>query len=270
MIPFSRTGDVCLVACCAFIVSNVLGADRVEVPPKDQQDAAQKSIAEVYRDEYQAAKKPLQRIALAKKLIQVATDTHGDDASQYALWRIAKDVAVAGGDFDVAENAIDKLAERFKIDVFALKTQSLESTAIAPEAVPDFRKLAGSASRLLGQVVGTERFELADRLAEFNVSASKRTGDTKLIAESEVQRKQLEKTKSAYRDVPAALESIAKDASNGPANLIVGQFRCFVKDDWASGLPLLAVSNNLLWNNVAKKDLANPADEAGQVSVADE
>ena len=50
----------------------------------------------------------------------------------------------------------------------------------------------------------------------------------------------------------------------------MGKYRCFFKEQWETGLPLLAQSSDEALSGASKMDLASPKDPAEQLRVADQ
>src|SRR5437667_544716 len=75
------------------------------VPNADQQKAEEKSVREVFKDEF-AKTSPTDRLALVKKLIEQSLETKDDPPVRYVLLREARDLAAALGNADLAFRAI--------------------------------------------------------------------------------------------------------------------------------------------------------------------
>ncbi len=194
-----------LVAGWIFCAGLCLATDKLDEPSGDDQAAAKRTIAELYKDEYDRAKTPSARSTLAKKLVQVGVDTKDDPAAQFVLWRIAKDVAVRTADYDLAATAIGKMNDRFTVDALAMKLQALESVIAAPEAVPDYKKLSPAANSLLDQAISDERFDLADRACAKTVEFARKLDTPSLVSQSKRRADELQKMETAYKDLAARL-----------------------------------------------------------------
>ena len=95
-----------------FCGGRLLAADRLPAPAPDDVAKAEKTVKEIYHDDY-AKKKPADRAALATKLIQQAAETKDDPASKFALLKEARDLAVAGSDAATTMKAAEQLAAEF-------------------------------------------------------------------------------------------------------------------------------------------------------------
>ncbi|HTQ39173.1 MAG TPA: trypsin-like peptidase domain-containing protein [Pirellulales bacterium] len=252
------------------IATQCLAADKLDPPSDNEQANAKRTISELYKSDYDAAKTPTARSALAKKLIEVGNDTKDDIAAQFVLWRSAKNIAVRAADYDLAAAAINKLDDRFSIDALSMKVEALESVVAAPEAVPNYQKLLPVADSLLTEAIGCERFDMADRACAKAVDFAQKLEDANIAAHTGSRQKELSNIEAAFKEVAPALQVLQTQPLDPDANLAMGRFRCFVKNDWVKGLPMLARSQNEALMQIAKKDLSNPEDPTAQVALADE
>ncbi len=79
---------------------------------------------------------------------------------------------------------------------------------------------------------------------------------------------EIKKLEKAYQAVSVAIESLRNDPADPQANLIAGRYYCFIKNDFESGLPLLARCSEEQFSLVAKKDQAAPTSSERQVELA--
>jgi len=244
--------------------------DKLALPTIDEQSAARRTIAEIYKSDYDKAKTPFERVALAKKLIEVGNDTKDDAAAQFVLWRIAKDIAVRAADYDLAVSAISKLNDRFSVDALSMKVEALESVAKASEAVQDYKTLAPAAASLLEDAINGERFDLADRACDKMLEFNQKLGDSNGITRAQSRQRGLAKIETAFKELAGALTLLQTQPTDSAANNSVGRFRCFIKNDWVKGLPMLARSGNEALVRISKEDLGNPEEPSSQVALADD
>ena len=92
---------------------------RAVVPPENALTTAEATVRDVFADEYASAKKPAERTDLATKLLKVGLETTDDLASRFVTIRSARNVAVKGGNVDLAFRALGSLSESFDLDVLA-------------------------------------------------------------------------------------------------------------------------------------------------------
>ena len=88
----------------------------VPVPDAAALETAARAVKDLLKDEIDSAKNPPAKLDLAKSFLQKGIDTHGDPASQFALFRMARDSATALGDATLAMQTIDEMTRWFQID----------------------------------------------------------------------------------------------------------------------------------------------------------
>ncbi len=150
-----------------------------------------------------------------------------------------------------------------------MKLDTLEAVA-APEGVPDFRKLYHSDEELLAGSLAADRYDLAKRACENLTEFARKLGDDQLALKSRSSSERVASLLVLYDGVKEAESALEKDSADASANLVVGKFRCFAKEQWEIGLPLLAHSSDDALNAISKQDLASPKDPAEQLKLADQ
>lgn len=199
------------------------------VPDATTQAAARTVVLEVYKDDMAAAFKPDDKVALARKLLQVAGETRNDLPGQFVLISIAKDLAVTGRDADVAIAAVNEMATFFDVEPLSLKVETL------------------------GKV-----------LAE-----ATRVKDTVLITKVTTQISDLKEAKASYDKIAGSMTVLKTKPADPTANLEVGKFHCFCVGDWDKGLPMLVLGSDAALKSLAQKDQAKPAEPDKQLDLAD-
>ena len=66
-----------------------------------------------------------------------------------------------------------------------------------------------------------------------------------------------------------AVATIETTPTDPEANSAVGRFLCFVKGDWESGIPMLAIGNEETLKNLAERELSMPISAGEQVALGD-
>ena len=99
------------------------------VPDDAAQEEAKKTVADLFKEDFAQAKTPVAKRSLAKKLLQQGIDTPNDAAGRFVLFDTARELAVGANDGAVAFDVIDKTAEYFDVDAFAMKEETLAAFA---------------------------------------------------------------------------------------------------------------------------------------------
>jgi hypothetical protein len=241
---------------------------RTPVPDQEKQKEAEKAIKDLFKAEY-GRKQPADRQLLAQTLLRQARDSKGDPAAQWVLFREAQDMAVQGGDLDLAFEAANGTATVFEVSAAALKLALLATAAKAAKTPDELVKIADKHLELSGAALAADDFDLAEKALAGGTAAAKRSNSAPLAAKVSIRAKEISESKSRFEKIRKAMETLAKDAKNGPANLEVGLYHCFGKKNWEAGLPFLRDGSDAALSAAAAKDLARPAEAAAQVEAGD-
>ena len=228
---------------------------------------AQKLVNEVYADDMAKAKKPDEKLALAKKLLQSAIETKDDIAGKYVLLNMAKDLAAGAGNAETAFAAIAEL-EQYKIDSLSMKLKALSifSKLVSDQ---DAGALFDRINPLIDEAIDSDRYDVAGQLAQLGVSLAKATKDLTAIKGSAGWVREVKAVDAAHTQVKGALATLADKPKDPEANLAVGRFYCFTKVSWEKGLPMLALGSDSELKKLADMELANPTEAKKQMEIAD-
>ncbi len=211
-----------------------------------------------------------QKIAVAHKLLDQGVATTDDTTGRFVLLQMAADMAAANGDIDTAWRAIEQTQSEFQVDGLALKVQAM-STAVDGVRNRELQLLLlRKIDELLGKALAEDRFDLAKRIAELNLAAARNLREPSIIRQANSVVSEVEIIEREHVAVQGAVGTLNKSPADANANLAVGRFNCFLKGDWDSGLPMLALSNDVLLKSLAEKELAAPSDVSEQLNIADE
>jgi hypothetical protein len=132
----------------------------------------------------------------------------------------------------------------------------------APSAA-DPAALAGQALGLADAAVAADNYDEAAALLQVARAAARKVPTNAALASKVVR---AERRAASLRGEYAAAKARA-EASSPEANLALGKFECFHKEDWVKGLPLLAAGGDPALAELARKDLARPAAPPDQAEV---
>lgn len=230
---------------------------RAPVPDPAAQKEKEKLIREVFKDDY-AKKSAPDRLALAKKLLEQGLATADDPAAEYVMLRESKDLATSAGDAATAAQAIAGLAKTFQVEAARMKLGVL--TAIAQEAKqPESAKNAAEALLVLvDEADAGDDLETVEKAAALAVSTARRAKEVALAARAEARLRGVGDQKVQQARVKAARETLSTRPDDPGANLEVGQYECFVRGRWETGLPLLSKGSDDELRVLAARDLSNP------------
>ncbi len=237
--------------------------------PDDAADAkATATIREVYADEYRKAKTAADRAALAAKMLQQAGQVQNDPVGRYVLLRVARDVAGQAGNLALALRVVEEMERDYQVDGTAMKGKILLDAATARPA--GSQKLpVGLALSVIREMLISDDYESVNRLLRALQGTAQKNRNMVLAKRLTALGKQIQQMEKAHVEVLPALAALRKGATSPDANCAAGLFACLWKNDWETGLPMLAKGSNAAMAAMAKKELVTPtAGEAQAVGDA--
>ncbi len=237
---------------------------RQERLPVPNPAAQQKSLA-VIRDVFKGE----DRAVVAKKLLAKARETK-DVADRFVMMREAVKTASETWQGDLAFETIDTLAGEFDVSAPAMKAEVLEQAAKRPRIMPDQKTaIANAALKTIDEAMIEDDFETAKRLGRLAGQMAALSKDRDFSRGILAKNREVAAAAKAFDDAEEAMAVLKKEPGNAEANLTVGRYFCFVKDDWAQGLPLLAKGGDVGLKALAARDIAGAGSAAEQVKLGD-
>jgi WD40 repeat protein len=244
-------------------------SQRAPVPDEMTLAEAQKQVRDTYRADYtQAQRKPEEKLALAGKLLKLGQRPAETPALRYALLREACNLAAQVPDPAVSLKAIEELAKVYEISVYSLKADALATAAGAARTRESHKAVGESALAAAEEAVAGDEYPVALKLLTLAAGAAGKSGNVFLqaaVARRTTAAGRLQKEYDKVKDAATVLAERPKDPDAGRT---VGRFRCFDKEDWEKGLPLLAQCSDSTLAEQARKDLAKPTEASKQVETA--
>lgn len=244
------------------------GQDKTAPPSPEEQAAAEKLVKEIFKAEY-SKKGPADRQALAKQLLKQGTQSKDDVKVQFVLFREARDMAAQAGDPATAIAAIDELSKQFSVDAPGMISATLTLAAKSAKTNEDFKTLVGASLKAIEGALRADDFDTAEKYAALAVQHARRAQDIPLTSRVAAKSREITETRARHEKLRKARETLTTSPDDPAANLVVGQFLCYVKGDWGQGLPLLAKGADATLSSLAQKDLGNPSDIPGEMAVGD-
>jgi hypothetical protein len=242
---------------------------RLPVPEAAVQKEAEKSIKEIFKAEY-AKKTAAERQALAVALLNQAGQTGDDPGGLWVLYREAQDAAVLAGDAKTAMLAVDAAARRFDIDAIAMKSAALATIGKTAKSPDEISLVIDQMNRLIDELIGSDVYDTAEKTAAAAVALAKRTAQPILVQKTAVRAKEVSEAKAKFQSMKGGLEALAKNPDDPRANGEMGQFLCFVKSNWDTGLRFLSKGSDGPFKALSAKEIAGPTAAAELVAIADE
>lgn len=251
-----------LGCCCA------VAAEKVPVPTAAEQAEAQRTVDEVFGQEWAAAQSPEQKKQLAKKLLSAAKTTE-EAHLRFCVLENVERLAIAARDFSLAASAIDVMATSFDVIVDDRRVQAYEKVAAASKSPADYLAVAKAGIEELDAAHASGKLDIAIKYGRLAFAAAKRGRDPATVKTLE-ERAALLVAKKKAADSLAGLEAaVAADPNDGGAHQQLGEILCFSRNDWTKGLPHLVKAADARLAALAKRDSVGPTDVKERVSIAD-
>jgi formylglycine-generating enzyme required for sulfatase activity len=239
------------------------------VPDEVRQAEALRLASDLYHAEYSQAQTPAAQRALAKKLLQKGLEMADDPTARFVLLRLARDIAVKAGDQNLAFEAIDRLAEGFVVDSWAMKSAVVTEAARQARKTVEHETAASQALLLMRKAMEQDACGVAQEMAKLALSEGGKARDRELVAQARAGQKQAQQAAKAMEQIEASRAMLRDHPDDPLANQAVGRYECLVKGNWAVGLPLLAKAGEPGIKSVAEDDLRSPSEPAAQLKIGD-
>jgi formylglycine-generating enzyme required for sulfatase activity len=232
---------------------------RLPTPPEAALSAGLKIAREAYQDEYARATTPAARRAIAKEMLQKATENKDDAVARFVLLRLARDIALAADDTSLAHQAIDRLAEGFEVDPWTMRAEIVSTAAKAARKSADHKAVAEQALALMRGALEHDACEVAQEMAKLALAEGGRVRDKELVTQARAGQKQAQQAAKNLSQVESARAVLKATPTDPAAHLTVGRYECFVKGDWPAGLAHLVQGRDTTLAALAREDLAGHA-----------
>lgn len=230
-------------------------ADEIPVPPEGIVQANAALVRDLFAADLAAAKTQPALESLAKRLLADADQTTKDHAGRYALLQLCRGVAIKAGDAKTAMDAVTRLS-RFKLNQSALVLETMKGlaeTCTTDSAAAVLARLADDHAKLM---IRTDDYELATQIAAIAVHAGRQSHDSGLTRATVETSRTVTKYKAAYHNLGDNVTHLYEwGVRDGHVATAIGRFRCFQKDDWEYGLPLLQEGDDQRLKALAIGDL---------------
>lgn len=239
-----------------------------EIPSMMEQVRAARLVESIFKDEVAQAKRPEAKAALADRMLTTARETNNDLVGKYGLCAAARDLAVQSGELTVTLGVIEETQKHFKVaptwahETIAALSRNVYTLAQCESVVQHLLQLTDSA-------IETDNFVVARQWGELAATLARRSADPQLQQHTSQRMAQIRQNENAYAEIPRALETLAKAPDDPPANLKVGLYRCFIRQDWDQGLPHLAKGSDTRLKTLAATDLNGAESGQDRIKLGD-
>jgi hypothetical protein len=240
---------------------------RLPVPSENAQLAAEKTVKEVFRADY-ALKTTSGQLALAKKLMQQGFETKDDVAIRFVLLREAADLA-SRGDLETLTTSIEELCREYRIDSWALSGAVLVKAEAVLAKPEELRKLGEAHQKVARAALDQDQYDLAARSAQAAAAVAKKGKDAQGASRADAMIRAVAESKASSDKAKKAEQLLAANPQDPAANLTLGEYLCFTKGRWDTGLPCLAKAPEGELKALALRELGPPESVAALIQIAD-
>jgi hypothetical protein len=247
-----------------------LQSTRQPIPDEAAQKKARKTVRDLYKADFDAAKNQADRQAMAKKLLHEALGMDNDPVGQYVLLDTARAIALESGDGLTAFSCVEEMAQRYRVPAVELKVHILESFAKRAKTLEEHKSVAEYALPVADQAMSEGNLALATELGQVAVKAALKGRDKEMLERVRTQAKQYEEVAAAYTEVEKATATLAKNPKDPEANFTVGKYQCLIRGDWDAGLPMLAQGSDADLKAIARRELERVSVAEAQAALGDQ
>ncbi|MCE9603885.1 MAG: leucine-rich repeat domain-containing protein [Planctomycetia bacterium] len=247
------------------------GPKKLAVPATDAQQAALKTIKEIFADDYTAAKTPDQKGALAVKLLEQAKQTFDDPTSRYLLLSEARALATEASSLETLRDALTPLVEEYDVNEVTTLIDAWTALQKRPRIESaTIQQLFKEANARFDQAVMDARFDDAKHYGEFGLTTARRipnsAASVKLMMEKNTA---LAARQTEWPALKALADTLKANPDDAAANLAVARYQALVAEDWASAFPLYAKSGDELLVKLAAKSIGDMNNPTAQAAAGD-
>ncbi len=231
---------------------------KLPAPDDETQKKAAEDVRDIYKADYAALRQADERVALAGKLLKRGMNKGEEPARRFAYLSEARDLAARGGDLALSLRAIDEITKTFAVEPLPMKAIALELAVKALQSTDAGKNLLGQALTAADEAESTDDYEQVAKLLKIAQSAAFKSGDPYLPGLVTQRQSRRNRLQEKYAKIADAVKTLADKPDDAEANLTVGKFQCFDKEDWRKGLPMLERGSDSTLAELARKDRANP------------
>lgn len=241
---------------------------KLAIPSETARKAAEKQIRDIMGEDLARAQTPEEKTKIARQMLQTADGT-SDPTSKYVLLRDAETLAADAGDVDTAVEASNAVISSFQPHATPSAIEPLERfTRLSLEADAE-AKLCQLALDGLHEAISGNRFDIAHQFGRLAVTFAHKTTDQDLSEKAVSTLASVATCESEYARVAPMETTLQRNPNDPSANAAIGRYECFVKGNWAAGLPMLTKGSNETLKRVAVDELKPPATAVEQMAVGD-
>jgi Concanavalin A-like lectin/glucanases superfamily len=240
------------------------------VPTDAAQAEALKTLKAAFKEEFAARRKAEDRQIFARVLLEQGHTTT-DDVERFVVLSEASAQAAKAGDHTTVLAAQDALAAQFTVNARELRLAALAD--VAPNLPTEEAANATLEAMLLLAEVGIAKddYPFTTRACKEADGLARRLNNAPLMARVKTIADRAKFLADEFKKMGPVEEDLLGSLTP-ESHLRLGQFLCFAKGDWQSGLPHLAECSDATLQAAASNELSassDPAASVGPLKIAD-
>ena len=244
-------------------------ASKRRIPDTAGQAVSRKLLKEALADQLKDHSVAGRR-KLAETLLSEGEKANDIPNDHFVLLTNAITAAEEGLSLRLCFKAIDELSETYDVDGLGLRADGVikiwTTSPIAPAVSITNVQLSFD---VLDQLLDESDFTTAGRIVALLQRDATGIVDTDLRAAVLTQIRDATAIDTAQRQVRPSYDRLRNFPDDGPANLAVGSYLCFTRNQWPRGLNFLAKGNDVALKGLAIAELRRPTDQISILALAD-
>jgi len=245
----------------------MLGASKRPLPDAGLLAQSEAAVMEKCRKQLAGADDEA-RLSLAKELLERSTAAE-DPVAQLAGLRVAGVLAMEAQDFAAVREVCARIADRFVADASQVKLDMLAKAggrAATPKGSADLAEFCVASGF---EAIAGDDYASAAQFAARATPAAQASALPHIVREAAFLDSEAARCQREYETVKPFAETLRQHPDDPAASLQVGRFLCFAKNDWETGLPMMARGNDAALKPVLDGELRKPAELREQLAIGD-
>lgn len=246
---------------------------RLPVPERSDRETVEQKIRDIFKNEFDDAKTPDGKLALAAKLDKQARASADAPTDRFVLMQMACETAAAAGEVTDAFDMVDRMQKLYRVDPLPVKAhvlgKAIDSLRSGPQGAEAAQEVVDRAMKLAESAADLDDFDVAGHFTKLAISAAKKAKNVQLQRELNIRDRKFDRQKVQFASVKQALDALKATPDDPDSNSAAGRWYCFTKSDWQKGLPYLAKGKDPTLADLARQDTQQPTKPNDQAKLAD-
>lgn len=246
------------------------GDNRIPLPEGMASTIKLNEIRVTFAKDYAKATSPSRKAELARQLSKVANESKNDSVAYYVLLQEVKLLATESEQIDLACEVIEKLTDSFAIDRDVQYCELLESYGSMARFQSHRQQLIEIALDISNESVIAERIDQANRLLLLASGIGRQLESPQIQTLLRERLEHISWCRESIRLQDRARILLEANAANPEAHRIIGEYLCFLKQQWNDGFEHLEKCDSPLLKAISVGELSELGAASEQLNLADQ